>query len=99
MCLSRGDLCAVSQGWGLLPYPYIGTVLQPHSRFKQAGDTLPDDLTPHKPLDPGRVDFMDPVQMQYWSRELHCTEAELRQTVSEVGDQITAIREHLASRN
>ena len=59
---------------------------------------MPDDLTPYKPLDPGRVDVLDQVEMQYWSRELQCTEAELKQVVSEVGDHITAIREHLASR-
>ena len=59
---------------------------------------MPDDLTPYKPLDPGRVDFLDQVEMQYWSRELHCTETELTQAVSEVGDHVTAIREHLASR-
>ena len=36
--------------------------------------------------------------MQYWSKELPCTETELTQAVSEVGDHVTALREHLASR-
>ena len=59
---------------------------------------MPDDLTPFKPLDPGRVDTSDQVEMQYWSRELHCTEAELTEAVSKVGDHITSVREYLASR-
>ena len=59
---------------------------------------MPDDLTPFKPLDPGRVDTIDQVEMQYWSRELHCTEAELTEAVSKVGDHITSVREYLASR-
>ena len=60
---------------------------------------MTDDLTPFKPLDPGRVDILSQVELQYWSRELHCTEAELTQAVSEVGDHITAVREYLASRH
>ena len=59
---------------------------------------MPDDQTPYKPLDPGRVDTLSPVELQYWSGELKCTEAELAQAVSEVGEHVTALREYLASR-
>ena len=54
--------------------------------------------TNYKPLDPGRVDTIDRVEMQYWSKELHCSEAELTDAVSKVGEHITAVREYLASR-
>ena len=59
---------------------------------------MTDDPTPYKPLDPGRVEILTEVEQQYWSRELKCTEAELIQAVAEVGDHVTAVREHLASR-
>jgi Protein of unknown function (DUF3606) len=58
---------------------------------------MPESPSPYKPLDPGRVDTLDPAEMQYWSRELHCTEAELAQAVSKVGEHVTAVREYLAS--
>ena len=59
---------------------------------------MTDDLTPYKPLDPGRVEILTQIELQYWSRELKCTEAELTQAVSEVGDHVTAVRDYLASR-
>jgi len=58
-----------------------------------------DALTDFKPLDPGRVDTLDELELQYWSREFHCTEDELMQAVSEVGDHITSVREYLAPRH
>ena len=57
-----------------------------------------DPLTNYKPLDPGRVDTLDRIELQYWSRELHCTEPELQEAVSKVGEHIAALREYLASR-
>ena len=60
---------------------------------------MSDLLSPYKPLDPGRVETLDHVEMQYWSRELHCTEDELKQAISKVGNHITALREYLASRH
>jgi len=60
---------------------------------------MTDHPTHFKPLDPGRVDTIDRVELQYWSRELHCTEAELTEAVSKVGDHITSVREYLASRH
>ena len=60
---------------------------------------MPDDLSHFKPLDPGRVDTIDQVELEYWSRELHCTEAELTEALSKVGDHVTAVREYLASRH
>ncbi|NPC57048.1 DUF3606 domain-containing protein [Caenimonas sp. S4] len=56
-----------------------------------------DPSTPYKPLDPGRIDTQNRVELQYWSRELHCTVAELTDAVKKVGDHVTSVREHLAA--
>ena len=50
------------------------------------------------PLDPGRVNSIDPVEMKYWCAQLGCTESELRQAVGQVGEHVTAVREWLAKR-
>lgn len=50
-----------------------------------------------KPLDPGRINTMDPVELRYWSRELDCSEERLRQIVDEVGEHVAAVRERLAA--
>jgi hypothetical protein len=57
-----------------------------------------DDLTHFKPMDPGRVNTMDPIELRYWCQDLHCTELELKDVVSKVGEHITAVREELAAR-
>ena len=59
---------------------------------------MPHDLSNFEPLDPGRVNSMDPIELQYWCRELQCTEVALKDAVSKVGEHVTAVREHLASR-
>ena len=51
---------------------------------------------PFTPLDPGRINSMDPIELQYWCKELHCAEADLRNAVAAVGEHVTAVREHLA---
>ncbi len=53
--------------------------------------------THFKPLDPGRIDTQNPIELEYWSKELHCTADELADAVSKVGDHVTAVREYLAS--
>ena len=50
-----------------------------------------------KPLDPGRVNTMDPLELQYWCLELDCSEALLTQVVDEVGEHVAAVRERLSS--
>ena len=57
-----------------------------------------EEPTDFRPLDPGRVNSMDPIELRYWCRELHCTEAELKDALSKVGEHITAVREQLAAR-
>lgn len=51
-----------------------------------------------RPLDPGRVNTMDPVELQYWSQELHCSEDELRDIVARVGDHVAEVRAALEQR-
>jgi hypothetical protein len=51
-----------------------------------------------KPLDPGRVNTMDPVELRYWVHELHTSESRLMKVVAEVGEHVTAVRERLAAR-
>jgi len=50
-----------------------------------------------KPLDPGRVNAVDPIEVQYWCRELECTEDELLKAVGRVGEHVTEVRQFLAS--
>jgi hypothetical protein len=56
-----------------------------------------DPSTPYKPLDPGRIDTQNRIELEYWSRELHCTEVELADALSRVGDHVTKVRDYLAS--
>ena len=59
---------------------------------------MPHHLSNFEPLDPGRVNSMDPIELQYWCKELQCTEVALKDAVSKVGEHVTAVREHLVSR-
>ena len=51
---------------------------------------------PFAPLDPGRINAMDPLELRYWCKELQCTEVELRAAISAVGEHVSAVREQLA---
>lgn len=59
---------------------------------------MSDQQSKFKPLDPGRVNSMDPAELQYWCKELDCTEAELKEAVAKVGEHVTVVRRQLASR-
>lgn len=58
---------------------------------------MSDDLAHFHPLDPGRINVMDPVEIKYWCNKLHCNEAQLRLAMAKVGDHVTAVRGQLAS--
>ena len=60
---------------------------------------MTDTVTHFKPLDPGRIDPLDRVELQYWCKELRCTQGELTEAMSTVGEHITAVREYLAKRH
>ncbi|WP_157264607.1 DUF3606 domain-containing protein [Azohydromonas aeria] len=56
---------------------------------------------PHQafqPLDPGRVNTMDPVELQYWCEQLHCSQDELQDIVGRVGEHVAAVRQVLEQR-
>jgi Protein of unknown function (DUF3606) len=59
---------------------------------------MADHPTPFKPLDPGRINVIDREELEYWSRELHCTETELAEAVIQAGEHTTAVRDYLAAR-
>ena len=59
---------------------------------------MQNDLSDFKPLDPGRVNGADPIELQYWCEELHCTEAELKRALSQVGEHVAAVRQELDTR-
>ena len=58
---------------------------------------MPDDLHNFKPLDPGRILEDDVLELQYWCKELRCTEAKLREALSKVGNHVAAVRAYLES--
>ena len=55
--------------------------------------------TPFKPLDPGRVDLMDPQEVAYWCDEFGCTETQLSEAVAAVGAHAAAVRDELLSKH
>jgi len=55
------------------------------------------DLAHFHPLDPGRINTLDPVELKYWCLQLHCTEPQLRDALAKVGDHVTAVRNQLAA--
>ena len=50
-----------------------------------------------EPLDPGRIDGQSDEELHYWSRQLHCTKAQLLDAVGYVGNHVTAVRHYLES--
>jgi hypothetical protein len=54
-----------------------------------------DPLASFHPLDPGRIDLIDPLECAWWCRELHCGEDELREAVRRVGSHVAAVRDWL----
>ena len=59
---------------------------------------MPDDPEQDfQPLDPGRVNAMDPIELRYWCRQLDCTETALKDAVAQVGEHVTVVRERLHS--
>ena len=53
---------------------------------------MPDDLANFHPLDPGRVNLLDPMEVRYWCAQLECNESQLREAVAQVGEHVTQLR-------
>ncbi len=60
---------------------------------------MADDLSHFKPLDPGRVNPRDALELQYWCKELRCSEAQLLDAISKVGEHVAEVREALGPRH
>ena len=58
---------------------------------------MPDELSHFKPLDPGRIDTLDALELKYWCRELHCTDKQLHDALAKVGNHVAEVREALAA--
>ncbi len=48
------------------------------------------------PIDPGRIEASDPVEIEYWSTKLGCSVDELTALIGRVGTHVTVVREALA---
>ncbi|AEI81300.1 hypothetical protein D9M68_65460 [compost metagenome] len=58
---------------------------------------MSDVTNEFRPLDPGRINLMDPLEVQYWCRELGCSTSDLENAVDAAGDHISAVRAQLES--
>lgn len=57
---------------------------------------MPDIPQGFHPLDPGRINPMDPVEMAYWCRELRCDLGALNAAIAKVGEHVAEVRTELA---
>lgn len=58
-------------------------------------ESMMDSTSQFRPLDPGRINLTDPLEVQYWCREFGCTERDLENAVNAAGYHIAAVRNHL----
>jgi hypothetical protein len=56
---------------------------------------MPETSHPFKPLDAGRVNLDDALELAYWCHELGCSEAALQAAVDAVGTHVAAVRDQL----
>lgn len=56
---------------------------------------MSDDKSIRGPSDRSRINLNEDYEVRYWSKELGCTEAALRQAVRAVGVSATAVRDYL----
>jgi hypothetical protein len=54
-----------------------------------------NDPVPYTPLDPGRIDLLNPAEVPYWCKQFEVTEEELREAVAAVGTHAAAVRQEL----
>lgn len=56
---------------------------------------MPDDLTKRHPQDASRINLAQQWEIDYWIKELHTTERNLRDAVSKVGCSVSAVKDYL----
>ena len=48
-----------------------------------------------EPIDPGRVNPRDPIEMDYWCDQLGCDLSQLNAAIMRVGEHVTEVRQEL----
>jgi hypothetical protein len=59
---------------------------------------MPDNLNDRGPQDRSRISLSEQWEIDYWTMEFGCSEAELRKAVDEAGNSADEVREYLSSR-
>lgn len=59
---------------------------------------MSDDLNQKGPADRNRINVSEPWEVRYWTRELNCTEQQLREAVRAVGVMVVDVRRYLSQR-
>lgn len=56
---------------------------------------MPDDLTRKRPQDSRRINLDQEHEVRYWCDKFDCTEKELQDAVSRVGDSAAVVQRYL----
>lgn len=56
---------------------------------------MPDDITRRQPEDPQRININQDWELEYWSKRLGCTKAELIAAVNKVGPMVEDVKKEL----
>lgn len=48
-----------------------------------------------EPIDPGRVNPMDPIEMDCWCKQFGCDLSQLNAAIVRVGEHVTEVRQEL----
>jgi hypothetical protein len=56
---------------------------------------MSDNLSQKRPQDSNRISLSESWEIQYWTRELNCSEEELKDAVTTVGNSAEAVRKYL----
>jgi hypothetical protein len=59
---------------------------------------MADDRSKRGPPDGTRINVGEPHEVAYWTKELGCSEAQLRAAVKAVGPMVASVRNHLNRR-
>jgi Protein of unknown function (DUF3606) len=60
--------------------------------------TMADDRSKRGPPDRTRINVGEAHEVAYWTKELGCSEAQLRAAVKAVGPMVASVRNHLNRR-
>jgi len=59
---------------------------------------MPDDFRKRGPPDRIRINLNEALEVAYWTKELRCSEVQLRDAVKAVGPMADAVRNYLNRR-